>query len=368
MAAQAPRAAVITPFFVDRDAVCNDAYHSALALRRIGWDARIYAVSGQSERERAYPLAELHQFIRSRDDLVYFHFSTGRRDVLEAIARIDCRKVLKFHNITPPELFSMWSDELAEANRLGRLEMGEIARLRWELVWGDSSFNLDEIKPMLPPGTPAAVLPPFHETDALLAHPRPARDDQGLPRLLSVGRIVQSKGHPFLLRVLRYLVHDLRTPVVLDIVGKPDHRLLAYLRMLELMVREFRLEPFVSFHGEIDSRALAGRYAEAAVFVCASEHEGFCVPIVEAMAFGVPIVALSTTAVPETVGDAGIVWDERDPRRFAVTIQRLLNTPAERQWLGEQGRRRYAAKFANLIIERQLVAAVGTGAHPSPAT
>lgn len=353
------RAAVVTPFFVDRDAVCNDVYHSAQALRRMGWDARVFAVSGQSEREPASPIDEIGRFIRARDDLVYFHFSTGRRDVLDAVAALDCRKALKFHNITPPELFSMWSDELAEANRAGREEMPEIARMPWERVWGDSAFNLAEIATRLAPGTAAGVLPPFHETDALLQLAPPQAERPATPRLMTVGRIVQSKGHPFLLRVLRYLVHELATPAVLEIVGKPDHRLVAYLRMLELMVREFDLDPHVRFRGEVSSEELARCYAGASVFLSGSEHEGFCVPIVEAMAFGTPVVALGTTAVPETVGDAGIVWNERDPRRFALTVQRLLRSEDERRWLGDRGRQRFAERFANARIEAQLAEAFG---------
>ncbi|MEP7216980.1 MAG: glycosyltransferase [Anaerolineaceae bacterium] len=343
---------------MDRDAVSNDVFHATRVLRADGWDARIFAVSGQSGRETTLPIGELGDFVRSADDLAYFHFSTGRRDVMEAVAPLPGRKILKFHNITPPELFSMWSDELAEATRAGRREMPDVARMPWEQVWADSSYNLAEIAPLLAPGVRTAVLPPFHETDELLALKPAKPSSPNWPRLLVVGRVVQSKGHPFLLRVLHYLVHELGTPAVLDIVGKPDHRLLAYLRMLELMVREFGLESHVSFRGEVSSAALAERYAEASVFVSTSEHEGFCVPIVEAMAFGVPVVALGTTAVPETVGEAGIVWEERDPRRFALAIQRLLRQPQEREWLGSLGRKRYEERYSNAIIESRMLAAL----------
>jgi len=354
-----PRAAVITPFFVDRDAVCNDVFHSARVLREHGWDARVFAVGGHSERERARPIEELAAFVRAPDDLAYFHFSTGRRDVTDAVAALRCRKVLKFHNVTPPEMFSMWSDELAEASRLGRADMPLVARMEWEAALGDSAYNLSEIEADLAPKVRKAVVPPFHETDGLLAlrPPSPSRDE--MPRLLTVGRIVQSKGHPFLLRVMRYLVHDLGVRAGLDIVGKPDHRVLGYMRNLALIVREYGLEPYVRFVGEASAEALADRYASCAAFISTSEHEGFCVPVIEAMAFGLPVVALGTTAVPETVGDAGIVWEERDPRRFALTVQRLLASPEERAWLGNLGRERFAARYANPVIERSLLAALG---------
>lgn len=359
----ARRAAVVTPFFTDRDAVCNDVHHSAQALRRRGWQARVFAVAGNSAREQIGAIADLREFIRSPADLVYFHFSTGRRDVEDMVAGLECRKVLKFHNITPPEFFSMWSDDLAEACRSGRAQMPRVARMGWECVLADSSYNLAEIAPYLAERTPTGVVAPLHDTEELLGL-RPSRMPRpDPPRILTVGRIAQSKGHPFLLRTLRYLVHDLGTPAVLDIVGKPDHRLLAYVRMLELMVREFGLEPYVSFHREISAGLLAERYEQASVFISASEHEGFCVPIVEAMAFGVPVVALGVTAVPETLGDAGVLWEERDPRRFGLTLQRLLQNGEERAWLAERGRQRYAQRFSNARIEAELASQLRLGMH-----
>ena len=360
------RAAVVTPFFADRDAVGNDVRHAAAALRRHGWDARIFAIGGTGEREKVYPASELTAFLRSREDLLYYHFSTGRRDLTEMVARSEARKWLKFHNITPPELFSLWSDELAEASRIGRAEISRVVGLRWDHVWADSEFNLAEIAASIAAGTPSGALPPFHEIDALLAL-KPAGAATTLPHVLTVGRIVQSKGHAFVLRVVAYLVHELATPVHLDIVGKPDHRLLGYLRLLEVMVRELRIESYVTFHGEVSAEALSAHYARASVFLSGSEHEGFCVPVVEAMAFGVPVVALATTAIPETVGDAGIVWEERDPRRFAVTVQRLLCDTEAHRWLAERGRERYAERFSNAATERRMMEALEPAAQPAVA-
>jgi glycosyltransferase involved in cell wall biosynthesis len=164
--------------------------------------------------------------------------------------------------------------------------------------------------------------------------------------------------------VLSYLVHDLRVPASLDIVGKRDHRLVGYARMLELIAREYEIESHVNFAGEIAGDALAERYFDASVFVSASDHEGFCVPLVEAMAFGVPIVALGTTAVPETIGDAGLIWAERDPRRFAVAIRHLVGSTADRAELAGKGRSRFAARFANGVLEKRLAEILAPGTTP----
>lgn len=347
------RAAVVTPFFVDHDAVCNDVFRSAGALRRHGWDARIFAAGSDSRREAARPLGELAGHLRDPHDLLYFHFSTGHGPTLAAVRAVSCRRVMKYHNVTPAEFFSLWSDELAEASRLGRLQLPEVAAMPWERVIGASAFNLREIAPHVRPGTPLEVLAPFPADVAARASGAPERT--GPPRILTVGRIAPSKGHAFALRILRYLVHDLGVPAVLDVVGKADNRMLAYTRMLALMVREYRLEAHVRFHGEVADDELAARYRAASAFLMVSDHEGFCVPLAEAMAFGVPALALGTTAIPETVGDAGIVWEERDPRRFALALKRIFEDPVEARALGERGRARYEELFSASALERRIV-------------
>ncbi len=87
----------------------------------------------------------------------------------------------------------------------------------------------------------------------------------------------------------------------------------------------------------------------------ASEHEGFCVPVVEAMALGVPIVGYGSTAVPHTVGDAGLVWDEPDPFLLAQSLDVVLRDEPTRRRLTEHGRRRYHSLFENRRIEHAFL-------------
>jgi len=94
------------------------------------------------------------------------------------------------------------------------------------------------------------------------------------------------------------------------------------------------------------------------VFATASEHEGFCVPLVEAMAMNVPIVAYSSSAIPETVGDAGLVWRERDPLLLAESINTFVKDEAAAATLGRIGRRRYEQFFTNERIEAQFMKAL----------
>ena len=100
---------------------------------------------------------------------------------------------------------------------------------------------------------------------------------------------------------------------------------------------------------------LKAYYERASVFVLASEHEGFCVPVVEAMALQVPIVAYGTTAVPHTVGDAGLVWEEPDPFLLAQSIDAVVRDVDVRRQLTERGWRRYQEHFTNRRIGREFL-------------
>ena len=101
-------------------------------------------------------------------------------------------------------------------------------------------------------------------------------------------------------------------------------------------------------------------YETASALVVASEHEGFCVPVVEAMALGVPVVAYGTTAVPHTLGDAGLVWDEPDPFLLAQSIDTVVRDGPVRRRLIERGKRRYRALFASERIEQDFLHALQT--------
>jgi glycosyltransferase involved in cell wall biosynthesis len=103
---------------------------------------------------------------------------------------------------------------------------------------------------------------------------------------------------------------------------------------------------------------LKGYYQTASAFVVASEHEGFCVPVVEAMALGVPVIGYGSTAVPHTVGDAALVWDEPDPFLLAQSLDAVLRDAETRRRLTERGRRRYHNLFDNRRIERDFLHAL----------
>ena len=114
----------------------------------------------------------------------------------------------------------------------------------------------------------------------------------------------------------------------------------SYLARLQKYVKALGLEDSVIFPGQISFRAILAYYRLADVFVCMSEHEGFCVPLVEAMFFDVPILAFASTAVPETLGGCGIIFDKKDPSYAAKCLHAILNDSDLREKIISEQRER----------------------------
>jgi glycosyltransferase involved in cell wall biosynthesis len=143
------------------------------------------------------------------------------------------------------------------------------------------------------------------------------------------------------------------------IVGRGDPRLAVYTEALHARTARLGLGEAVVFTGGVSLAALRAYYQAAHLFVITSRHEGFCVPLVEAMALGVPVLALGSTAVPGTVGDAGLVWQEDDPQLLAESMHRLVTDREAAAVLGARGCRRYHDHFTNARIEHRFLAALG---------
>jgi glycosyltransferase involved in cell wall biosynthesis len=208
------------------------------------------------------------------------------------------------------------------------------------------------------------VVPPFHTVDRLNAIEPDAgvldsyADDK--TNILMVGRVSPNKGHPALIAAFAAYHHDYNPNSRLLIVGKEDMRLERYSKLLRELARRLKLQDAVVFAGEVSDHALKAYYQVADAFMITSEHEGFCVPLVEAMAMKVPIVAYASTAIPETVGTAGLVWEERNPYLLAESIKSIVSDRSVGQALSDTGWRRYAQHFTNERIETTFLRALET--------
>jgi L-malate glycosyltransferase len=303
------------------DAIGNEALAIQRHLRSAGFESHIFAERVHPRMASlARPLWEYRE-VSSRDTVCLFHFSIGSaagRLVYHSPDRLVC----VYHNITPARFFLGFHPHLAGLCYHGRRELEAFAE-RTELALGDSEFNRRELEAVGYRRT--AVLPIVLDLDAIRRPPSPVVRrlyGDGRTNLLFVGRVIPNKKIDDLVRVFAVYQRYIDPRSRLLVVG--DHRgHERYYDRLQAMVRAFDLDEVV-FTGQVDDDDLIAYYSVADLFLCLSEHEGFCVPLVEAMSFGLPVLAYDAGAVSETLRGGGILLKEKTPEVVAELAHMVL--------------------------------------------
>ena len=245
--------------------------------------------------------------------------------------------VVNYHNVTPPEFYAPWNNGMARHQLLAQAQLRELAP-RAALGIAVSAFNEAELRQagfahtaVVPPAAIVTATPGVHAAGTT----RPGA------RWVSVGRLAPNKAIEF--AVMALLVTRARQDphARLEVVGRPV--VPSYTAALRRFVAELGLEDAVRFAGSVGDDALVEAMAGSDVLVVTSGHEGFGVPVLEAMTLGLPVVANDAGALPEVVGDAGVLVDARDPYAVAGAVARVLRDAALRANLSEAAGRRIAA-------------------------
>lgn len=357
------RVAILSSHLAAGDAVSNDVIGMSAAFERRGHEARIFAGSSDLSELKTYHASELHQFVANPADLLIYHHSIEWTTGLDLLQEARCRRGIKYHNVTPPEYFSGISSWHEEKCRAGREELQEIIRHGCDIYLADSDYNRDELLLHGAHAEAAFVVPPFHHIDDLefaeadLKTLDKYRD--GHANILMVGRVSPNKRHDDLIKAFAVYHSDHNQQSRLLIVGKEEAAFASYSRKLRELVAFLNLQEQVVFAGSASISELKAFYLLANVFAIASEHEGFCVPLVEAMSMKVPVVAYGGSAIPATIGAAGVVLEEREPKLMAAAIDYLVRDESLNFNLGLMGKQRYDGHFTNQVIEGRLFQAVG---------
>lgn len=327
------------------DAIGDSTLLMRKALRSWGFVSDVYSYD-QDQGLSARAFDEWSE--GSASDIVLFHYALIS-PMNEAFRRLRSKGVLIYHNITPPEFFAAWDHEIYRILDLGRRGLADLS-FSTRIAFADSEFNRAELARM---GFEKTAVLPIALDFGRYSQPGNAalkkRFADSRTNLLFVGRIAPNKRHDNLLRVLAYFKKNISSAVRLLAVGKHPRRETGlgvtieshYLDALTRLYSELGVEPGdVVFTDEVTHDELIAYYESAHVFVSMSEHEGFGVPLVEAMLKRVPIVALAGSAVAETLGGAGLVFDSPDITEFAEAAALLAkNGPARETVLRGQDRR-----------------------------
>jgi glycosyltransferase involved in cell wall biosynthesis len=355
---------ILVPVLSDKDAVGADALEMAAALSQLGHSVRVFAHSTLGGVGNVGKPGTLGDFCKSPDDLAIYHFSIGWPDAVPLLRSLRCRRIIRYHNITPAHFFEGYSAEYVAACNFGRSEIAPFAELACDLYLGDSPFNVEDFLAAGVAPERTAVLAPFHRIDRLVhAHADLALLDRykdGAATWLSVGRIAPNKGHLNLIDAFAaYRIAYDDPSARLLIVGRADPRLAKYTAEVRALVAQRGLDESVHFLSDVDDGALKAAYLVADALVTLSEHEGFCVPIIEAMALGTPIVGYVGGAVASTTGDAGLIWNDTDPYLYAASVARLRKDASLRHLLRERGFARMQDTFSTDTLTCTLAEVIG---------
>ena len=315
----------VIPTLASRDAIGGHTVQLRDLLRARGYQSDIYYGNASPDRlDFGYPVSRLgDNSARGRVLLYQLSIGSGVADLFRERGE---RKFVNYHNITPADLLEAWMPEVGEEVRWGRAQLRDLAPVT-EFAVADSEFNEGELRAAGYRSTatiPLLIdLESFSGTaDPTLAARLADRKAGGGADLLFVGKVSPHKGQDDLIKALA-TYRQLYDPLArLHVVGGSISE--EYSVALERFVEELGLVDAVEFAGVVTHEELIAYYAAADVFCCLSNHEGFCVPLLESMYHRLPIVAYANTAVPETVRGAGLVLPDKEPVRVAAAIDRVL--------------------------------------------
>jgi glycosyltransferase involved in cell wall biosynthesis len=333
------------------DAIGDSARRVRDLLRHMGHESELYALTIDDElRHDVRPFGES---AAKRGDLTIFHYALPS-PMTAAFASLDSGRILQYHNVTPASFFAPYDPSLFRLASLGRQELATLAG-RVELALGDSEYNRRELESL--GFAPTGVFPIAVDTARVTRRARrPALEeilDDGLVNFLFVGRIAPNKKIEDHIRLAEHYKRYVDAYYRFIFVGRCDV-VPRYYSMVRALMTEYRLlnDRFL-FTGPVPDEELAVYYRHAAVYVSLSEHEGFCVPLVEAMATDVPILAYSAAAVSDTLGGAGVQFAPKDLELAAELLGALAFDDDLRAGVIAGQRRRLAA-FGDARIRRDL--------------
>ncbi len=333
------------------DAVGNDAMAICDVISGMGYKTGIYAIN--VDKRLSSPMYQKISKLPklSNDDILILNHCSGT-ELCYKFPKFGGRKMMIYHNITPPEFFAPYNKDSYRAVKAG-YKQTEFLKDKVEYVMAISKYNAENLREM---GytCPMGIRPILVAFDDYRKEPDEnvikTYSDDGYTNIVFVGRIAPNKKQEDVIKTFAYYKKNINPKSRLIFVGG-DGGMEKYGKRLRKYVDALMLEDVI-FTGHIKFSEILAYYKIADVFLCMSEHEGFCVPLVEAMFFDVPIIAYNSSAIPDTLGGSGVLIDEKDPVLVSMLIDRIVNDEVLRSSIIEKQRERLKDFSYESIKER----------------
>jgi len=313
----------LIPTIAYGDAVGNDTVALKKILKKMGYKSNIYAESVVEplDSKTAYKIDKMPKV--EKDDIIIYHLSTGS-ELNFKFAKFNCRKIAIYHNVTPPEFFEQNDEFIKGINEWG-LEGVKFLSDKVDYCLADSELNKQDLID-LNYKCDIDVLPIVVPLEDYKKTPNKVvvkKYNDEYTNIIFTGRIAPNKKQEDAIAAFYYYKKFWNDKARLILVGSYKETDLYYMR-LKKYVEEIGVEDVI-FTGHIKFDEILAFYKVADAFLCMSEHEGFCVPLVEAMMFQVPIIAYNSTAIPSTLGGSGFMIDDKDPIFVAKCIDKVVS-------------------------------------------
>ena len=317
------RVAIVAGICTHHDAISNVVRLQEQVLAAAGHDVRVYVQHTDFPGPTHVKVSDAWRLMSDgwflSVDVVIYHFGIayGLFDAL-LLTHPHARSVVHFHNVTPPELLHGQAriqamkgiDQIAIASRADAVWSDSVHNTECLLEWSDVESSRVVTMPL--------CVPWVHEESiaARAGHLRHARE----VRVLSVGRLVPAKGQHDLVAAIAALPHAQLAETTLEFIASSEHSDLAFVEQLRSAAEELGVAERVTFAFDLPDAEVHGRYLTADLFVSSSYHEGFCVPVIEALVAGCAVVVTDAGALPETVAGCGTVVPVGDVAAMSAAI------------------------------------------------
>ncbi len=289
-----------------------------------GYHAAVYAynIGAGIDSSIAVRISEFTEL--DKDDLLIYHMCEGH-EINEIIKKQPCKKLAIYHNSTPARFFEQYSEYMVEAQNKAVREISAMDMVFDRLI-AVSEFNKSDLVKMGYWERDIDVIPSL--VDFSDYNREPSRGileqykDDGWVNILFVGRIVPNKKQEDIIETFAYYHRNDNPKSRLFLIGSFFTQ--DYVRALQEKIRELDLQDCIIMPDFSTFEDIIAYYQCADIFLCMSEHEGFCVPLIEAMLFDVPILAYHSSAIPYTLGDAGVLFDDKSPEYTAGLIRDIV--------------------------------------------
>ncbi|WP_424357763.1 glycosyltransferase [Methanocella sp. MCL-LM] len=335
----------IAPTLEVNDAVSNDVLQIDRFLRQSGFSTKIFTIYHSAELAGFRLPADTIGKYATDDTVIFYHYPL-HSNISEILKKVPGKKILIYHNVTPAKFFEGLDQGLFQVCKDG-VDKLSLLKDDYVLGLGDSEFNRIDLlnAGFKNTGTLPILLDVsrFRQSNEQLIA---KLTEGGTVNLLYVGRISPNKKQEDAIKIFYYYHNYINSNCQLYLVGK--EQVPVYVNFLKLLIARLGLTDKVHFTGSVSNEDMTAYYRSASIFLCMSEHEGFCVPLLEAMYFNVPILAYNSSGVPFTLGGSGILVNRKDHAAIAEMVDQIISDDQLRRMIIE----RQTDRLGNFSIDK----------------